>query len=254
MDDNLTVVRRTLCTLIQLVWPARCPGCDVLMTPRLGADITGPADIFCAECHPTIDTVDEPCMRCAMPLQNGTCTNCAREPLPLVSAASAVAYGGAMKQAILRLKHGARRDLGATLGPAFAGALALAVENVPSPNGHVPIIAVPVPLHPNRLRHRGYNQALELLRHAAPAQGIPILPDALIRRVDTLPLANLSPTERRDRVRDVFEIRRGCNVAGRHVILADDVMTTGATLVACARRLLAAGASGVSAAVLARAI
>jgi len=224
------------------------------MAQRPGADITGPADIFCPECHPSVETILHPCVRCGMPTEEGSCPSCARAASAFLSVASAVAYGGAMKQAILRLKHGSRRDLGPVLAPAFAGALSAVIENTPDRASGLPVVATPVPLHPNRLRKRGFNQALELLRAAAPAQDIPVLPDALVRRVDTLPLSELSPAERRERVSGVFSVRSREAIAGRHIILADDVMTTGATLSACATALLENGAAGVSAAVLARAI
>ncbi len=111
---------------------------------------------------------------------------------------------------------------------------------------------VPMPLHPERLRERGFNQAMEIARVASRQLRLPLLSQALIRQRATPPQAELPPGERRSNVRGAFA--GTCDLIGRHIILIDDVMTTGATVGECARVLKLHGASQVTVAVAARAL
>jgi ComF family protein len=105
-------------------------------------------------------------------------------------------------------------------------------------------VLVPVPLHPKRLRQRGYNQALLLAQELSKIIGLPVDEDALIRAQDVVPQARTkSAAERRQNVRHAFACNR--NMADKQILLIDDVCTTGATLDACAIALKAAGASSV---------
>ncbi len=106
-------------------------------------------------------------------------------------------------------------------------------------------ILCPVPLHATRLRARGFNQALLLARGLARRRGLALAPRLLARVRPTSEHAGLGAEARRNNVRDVFRVRPGPALAGRPVVLVDDVLTTGATADACARALLAAGASRV---------
>jgi len=115
-------------------------------------------------------------------------------------------------------------------------------------------LLVPVPLHWTRLFQRRYNQAA-LLAHAVRGAGGPELAaDWLVRRRRTPSQGHLGPTARERNVRGAFAMRAGRSVAGRRVVLIDDVMTTGATLEECARVLRRAGASSVGVLTLARAL
>jgi ComF family protein len=106
-------------------------------------------------------------------------------------------------------------------------------------------VLVPVPLHPRRRRERGYNQSELLARELGARTGLEVAARALVRRVDTPPQAGLSAAGRRRNVAGAFAVRRRTRVAGRVVILLDDVLTTGATALACARILREAGAAEV---------
>jgi ComF family protein len=104
------------------------------------------------------------------------------------------------------------------------------------------VVLVPVPLHPRRRRERGFNQS-ELIARAIEARtGCEIAPGALVRRKDTVPQADLGAAERRRNVAGAFAVRQRVRVTGRVVVLVDDVWTTGATALACARILREAGA------------
>jgi predicted amidophosphoribosyltransferase len=178
------------------------------------------------------------------------CNGCRKRPFPFFRAQAALAYGGALTQALLRLKHGGHRHLVTPL----ARYLAPVLSSMLAPGD----LLCPVPLHPERLKQRGFNQALEILRAANRA--LPeerrgrIVPEALCRRIDTPALGHGSPEDRARAVAGAFAVPRPGHIAARHVLVVDDVMTSGATLAECARTLLAAGAAKVSVAVLARAL
>jgi ComF family protein len=106
-------------------------------------------------------------------------------------------------------------------------------------------VLVPVPLHPRRLRERGFNQSELLAHELAQRVAQPVCADALVRRVDTAPQAGLTAAARRRNVVGAFAVKRKASVAGRTVVLVDDVLTTGATAIACATGLRQVGASEV---------
>lgn len=187
-----------------------------------------------------------------MPLDGGlVCPGCRRQPFPFARAFAALAYGGPLTQAILRFKHGGNRHL----APRLAGYLAPLLDQAVGQGAQ---IACPVPLHPRRLRQRGFNQALDLLRAAQAvsprASRIDIACSAMLRSIDTPSLGHGSPARRHQAVANAFAVARPAAIIGKRVLVVDDVMTTGATLAECARTLLAAGAREVMVAALARAV
>jgi len=156
------------------------------------------------------------------------------------------AYQGVLRACILAYKMRGRLGLGALLQ-------GLMLEGW-SRNGHLagaPDIIIPVPLHPRRLRMRGFNQSLELARPVARKTGRPLAPRALRRTRPTTPQFQLEPSQRASNIKGAFAAD-SAQVRGRRVLLVDDIMTTGATLEECARVLLEAGAAGVGVLVLAR--
>jgi ComF family protein len=168
------------------------------------------------------------------------CPRCRRRE-PLVSLARAVGpYEGALRAIVHALKYDGRQTIARHLAARMreAGAEVLSGAD----------LAVAVPLHRSRERARGFNQARELGRHL----GLPLV-DALARTRRTPSQADLPAARRHANVRGAFEWRSGVLVKGRTIVLVDDVSTTGATLNACARPLLDAGAAEVRALTAARA-
>jgi ComF family protein len=159
-----------------------------------------------------------------------------------------VRYGEVARESVHALKFRGRRVLAAPLGDLIADL----AWTTALPYGR-PELLVPVPLHPGRERERGYNQALLLARRVGRAWGVPVCADALERTLATRPQTELSAEARRANVRGAFSLRRPEPVAGRHVALIDDVVTTGSTAAACARCLEAGGASRVGVLAVARA-
>jgi ComF family protein len=226
--------------IASVLWPARCAGCDVFVPEGVG---------FCSACAVSVVPLGPCCPGCAMPFDgDGRCPGCRRLPLPFARASAALAYGGALTQALLRWKHGGHRHVVRAVASHFAPLLVQAT-------GQGAEVACPVPLHARRLVQRGFNQALDLLRFArGRGAHLDVLCDAMVRLVDTPSLGHGSPAERRRLVANAFTVARPRQVQGRHVLLVDDVMTSGATVSECARELLDAGAREVSVAVLARAL
>ncbi|TKJ29216.1 MAG: amidophosphoribosyltransferase [Chloroflexi bacterium B3_Chlor] len=150
---------------------------------------------------------------------------------------------GTLRTAIHRFKYSNTRPLAAPLGR-------LASEYLT--HNHLPAdVIVPVPLHPQRLRERGYNQATLVANEIHKALDIPLMENVLIRVKSTIPQVGLNALERRENVEGAFRCTDS-GLKGRSVLLVDDVCTTGATLEACSIALRQAGLRLVWGLVLAR--
>ena len=219
--------------LLDLVYPPRCPGCG-----SMGA-------VLCASCQARIEPPPAPaCIRCGHPAPTeNLCPTCRATPSHLDRIAASAVFAPPLREAIHELKYNNGRALARPLG---ARMVAYWREH-----GFGADVIVPVPLHKARLAERGYNQSALLARVLGQATGIPLDEKAVVRHKATQQQALLSAVERRENVKDAFSCRD--NVAGRRIVLVDDVTTTGATLEACAAALRAGGASGVWAYTLARA-
>ncbi|MFO0602524.1 MAG: ComF family protein [Polyangiales bacterium] len=154
-------------------------------------------------------------------------------------------HGASLARAIYRAKYDGDPNLAVALG-------ALLVETFEAPPEPDDAI-VPVPLHPRRLRERGYNQARELARPLARHLRVPVLTDVVERARDTPSQTRLDRAARRRNVADAFTVTRPEGVRGRRVLLVDDVVTTGATLASLRATILATGARSVRSVALSRA-
>lgn len=190
------------------------------------------------------------CLACADPLVTveALCPRCREHLMPAVDAPLGVHvawdHGGPLVRAIHRAKYGDDPAVAASLG-------ALLAEAWRAPEGFVATRVVPVPLHPARLRQRGFNQSAELARALAQQLDAPLAWRAVERVRDTPSQTRLDRGARRENVRSVF--RANGSLRGHHVVLVDDVVTTGATLSELRDAVLAAGATAVCATALARA-
>ena len=224
---------RVLTALLDLLFPPRCVGCG-----RSGVWL-------CASCQAAVPRLEPPlCPRCGEPLSpGGRCPRGGQHPLRLEGLRSAAWYDGPLRVAIHHHKY---RGLRALTGP-LAAILAEAWRRAPPPVD----LLVPVPLHPRRVRERGFNQAALLARHLSRETGLRLDERSLCRARYTAPQVSLSAPERRANVEGAF-VCQGTALAGRRVCLIDDLCTTGATLEACAAALRQAGAGAVWAFTLAR--
>ena len=186
----------------------------------------------------------------------GQCAWCREETFKFDQARSYGLYTGNLRAAVLQLKFQRRERLGKRLGELLAMVWGRVEEAYP---GERPVV-VPVPLHPSRQRERGFNQAellaLGLCQALARSDraAVPRIETRCLRRTrPTAPQTGLSLRARQENVRGVFSVVRPERVRERLVVLVDDVMTTGATLSACAGALKGVGARAVFALALARA-
>jgi len=174
----------------------------------------------------------------------GSCAGAVERAGPSSVVAFAL-YGGPVATALRRLKYQDRSDLARPLGDLLRRAARDAALRAD--------LVVPVPLHPTRLAERGYNQAALLGAAAARELGAPLEARALLRTRPTSQQARLPRAQRLENVTGAFRVRVPAQVRGRHVVLVDDVATTGATLAACLAALRESGAAAVTALVVARA-
>lgn len=191
------------------------------------------------------------CDACGTPFEydigpGALCVLCQAEKRDFVRLRAACLYDETSRDLILKLKHADRTDLASL----FAIWLARAAADLLAQAD----LIVPAPLHRWRLLHRRFNQAAEIARPLSRLCGVPCLADGLDRRRATASQAGKSALGRRRNVAAAFAVppQRRARIAGRRVLLIDDVFTTGATAGGCARALLAAGAAAVDVAVIAR--
>lgn len=204
--------------------------------------------VLCPECRQQLEHIAPPiCPKCGVPQSSGQlCLNCAGWQAEIYAIRSPFKFEGVMRQAIHQLKY---RNLRALAAP-LAKTLLEYLDSNPLPAE----VMVPVPLHPQRLRERGYNQSSLLAHELGKITGLPVADKWLTRARYTSPQARTgSVAERRSNVAGAFRCQ-GQTVSYQKVLLIDDVATTGATLNACAAALKAAGAASVYGLALAREI
>ena len=226
----MATLRRLTGAALDLAFPAACSGCG-----REG-------DPLCAVCLPALDA------RLALP--GGTPIGLPAElPAPLLQLESCAPFAGPVRAALHDLKYAGERRLAGPLGDALARRWARV--------GTGAEVVVPVPVHAERERRRGYDQAALIAEVAGERLGLPVV-RALERQRATIAQFELGRDERAANVDGAFRVRAGHatevarSVAGRWILLVDDVVTTGATLAACAFALERAGAPAVSAIAVAR--
>ena len=187
------------------------------------------------------------CPRCALPLKAPAplCGECLQREPPFAAAQVPFVYASPLDQLLMRLKFGRSLAAGRVLSELWLDVLHHEAPPLPA-------ALVPVPLHSQRLRERGYNQALELARPLARALGIPLRLDIVRRSRDTAAQSDLDAIERRRNLSGAFDIVDNAALP-THVALVDDVMTTGTTLRECAKTLRRAGVERVDVWALARA-
>lgn len=174
------------------------------------------------------------CAACDLPTSLLFCDGCSATTERAPNDEGAFLYGGAITEAIVRLKYGRRSDLAARLGQAMASGAPRRVD-----------VVVPVPLHAMRAAERGFNQSALLARPIARQLGVPLGARVLERLRDTPRQAAQRRTDRFMNVKSAFRCRDPRAVYGKRVLVVDDVRTTGATLAECCTVLAKAGAIAI---------
>jgi ComF family protein len=227
--------------LLVHVFPPRCPACQVVVEVQHN---------FCAPCFQALRPIADPqCACCGMPFAFSVgvaaqCPECLSAPPSYQRARAALVYDAVSAPLVRALKFHDR----------YTG-LGRAARMMQAAHGDQPVdVVVPVPLHWRRLLTRHYNQAALLAYGVAQQLGRPCAPRALKRTRYTRPQMRMKRAERLKNVRNLFAVRDLAAVQQKHVLLVDDVITTGATVNACAEALLRAGAQSVSVVALAKTV
>jgi ComF family protein len=257
------VLRSPLDAVGCTIFPAFCSLCGSLL-PHLSSapicsacwmEISVSGEPACTRCG---DTLDTPCAQPAAASGKqapSLCRACRLAPPPFVKAVAYGPYQGKMRELIHAFKYDGLRSVAPRLGELLARAITRLAAKAPSE-----LLVVSVPLHRSKHADRGFNQARLLaceavayLRKHPTALRLSLAPSTLMRLRATESQAGLTPRQRRLNVRGAFGVSDPAAVFGKHVLLIDDILTTGATARAAARALLQAGAESVWVATLARA-
>jgi ComF family protein len=229
---------------LDLVMPPLCLSCRRPVAQQGG---------LCAGCWGAIHFLGAPCCaRCGHPFPQAqpsdmVCGACLQSSPPFDRARAAFRYDDASKGLVLSFKHADRPGLARFLAPWMARAAGDLLQDAD--------LLLPVPLHRWRLLHRRYNQAALLAQNLGRFTKARYVPDLLRRVRHTKPQGRMSRSERQDNIRGAFRLAGPAErVAGKAVLLVDDVLTTGATIGACVRLLKKSGAARVDVLTLARVV
>lgn len=226
-------LNRLFGALVDVLMPPACMACK--------AEVATPNSL-CADCWGALPAIEGArCQQCSLPLPmqwqaESHCLGCLADPPAFDAAHAPFLYEGPARQLVLALKNGREGR-----APHMAAAMLRAAPAIDPA-----VLVVPVPLHRWRLVQRGYNQSLLLAREIARRSGAPLSIDSLVR---VKPTPRTRGMNRRQRIRNVagaFRAAQPERLKGAHILLIDDVITTGATASACARTLKRAGAASVT--------
>ncbi len=222
--------------ITDFIFPPRCVICGKLLP-------FGQSKTLCSICAKEIPfTKGQRCRMCGREIQQDMlCTRCRTADFAFTAGTAAFSYAH-MHQAIADLKfQGYLKD-----AEGLGMLMTIFLQNNYADWFLWADYMTEVPLHPAKKRRRGFNQVEALCRVIRQHSGLPFVPNVLQRRVDTVPQSSLSKQQRRENLQNVFTISAQPDmVQGKHILLVDDIFTTGSTLQECSRVLLRAGAKEV---------
>ncbi len=223
--------------VIDIIYPPACPICGKAL-----AVAGGVRRRVCAGCEKKLVYIGAlRCLKCGKELddaQKQYCYDCGRIEHTYTQGTAVFAYTEGIKQSIYRYKYKGRREYAVWYAEQIAKKCGAQIAI------WRPDVIIPVPLHRNKLRKRGYNQAELLAVEIGKNTGIPVDADYLLRGKNTAPMKALSENERTKNLEKAFLIKKN-GVKYNKVMLVDDIYTTGATVDACATELKAAGSEQV---------
>lgn len=219
---------------LDILYPRRCPVCGRIVMPK--------GRLICPGCLKALAPVRQPrCMKCGKEVAEDTveyCFDCTRHPRSFEYGAALLNYNEAAGRSMARIKYSNRREYLDFYAAATLARLGNTIRRMDAQ------ALVPVPVHPARLKARGFNQAGEFAGRLSGPLGIPVNATLLTRNKNTLPQKELNPAERLKNLEEAFQASQP--PPGLHsVILVDDIYTTGSTIEACARALKRVGISRV---------
>lgn len=239
ISTEFSLVRKSLSDLI---FPPFCPLCE--------EELTRHEHLVCEDCYESIHTIEGyVCKKCGAPIQEGrkTCGFCRGMRYHFKKVRAFGVYAPPLSEMVHLLKYERKTHLARRLGILMAN-LYLADPELSESDA-----IVPVPLHPARLRERGYNQSQLLAQMVSEISRAELVSDAVVRKKPTRSQTALKHNERRANLRNAFSVTDPDRLTGRSITVIDDVFTSGTTIDEMARTLLDAGAKQVYGLVLARA-
>ncbi len=238
------MITEVLNDISDVIFPPQCMGCaEILSRGR---------QLFCLACKEKIKFIrGSLCPVCGTtfldsPAESHLCGNCIENKTYFSCARAVFSYETIILDVIHKFKYGNNISVGAMLASFMAD------FSFPDVDFSDHSLMIPVPLHIKRLRERGFNQSLILARALAKKWQIPINFSLLKRHKSTLTQTGLHKTERKQNIKGAFEVNDKKIIAGKNIILVDDVYTTGATINECAKTMIKAGAQKVTVLTLAR--
>ncbi len=220
--------------LIGLIFPRRCPVCGEIVLPR--------GELICPECVKKLSPVRQPvCKCCGKQVESSRieyCFDCSRHPKSFRRNLALLNYNDAARKSMSAIKYKNKREYLDFYGQAVCQRFGRQILRMS------PDIIVPVPVHPSRLRGRGFNQAQILAEQIGRRLSIPVCSGGLKRIRRTAPQKELDPAQRLRNLRQAFGPGK-LPASVRTVLLVDDIYTTGSTMEACSRVLLSMGVKNV---------
>lgn len=226
---------RSLWGLENILFPRRCPVCGEIVVPE--------GELICRACIPKLSAVREPiCRKCGKEVlaeHEEYCMDCMRHRRTFESGAALLNYNKAAQKSMAAIKYKNRREYLDFYSSAMEYRFGERVRFWKAE------ALIPVPVHPSRLRKRGFNQAEELADRLGRGWKLPVDKGLLIRTKKTVPQRDLNPAERLKNLQEAFQVSRdrrgGQDRIWKCAVLVDDIYTTGSTMEACARVLKEAG-------------
>ena len=222
-------------SIADILYPHRCPICDNVLP-------VGTKTSLCPKCIKSVQRVTEPyCMKCGKPLENDLmqyCEVCNKHKYSYLQGRAAFIYEKNMRKSVAAFKQGRRKEYGSFYADEIVkkyGDWIVATKAQ---------ALIPVPIHRERYRKRGYNQAEVIAKYIGEKLNIPVLTDYLVRVKNTKALKNLNSTQRKEHLKKAFFVSDEAKMLYRDlrcVILVDDIYTTGSTIDECAKTLIGSG-------------
>lgn len=239
--------------LLNLIFPLDCRICEKPIRESKGYSI-------CEDCFKDIKLIDRPyCVKCGKPFLISTdlfkqdreilCVDCKRKKYSFEFARSVGVYHGILKECIHLFKYYGEKKLAGPLGKLLIDYL---VKNQEFKK--VIDLIIPVPLHKNDLKGRGFNQSILLSRTIGNYFSIPVKEEILIKKKLTSSQVNLSKKEREKNILRAFSVERTEEIKDKNILILDDIFTTGSTVEECARELKKAKARNIFVLTLARSV
>ena len=226
---GLGIIKKIGSVILDIIYPRRCPICDGIIKER--------SMLCCAECKDLLQLVGQNrCYKCGKPVSEDVeyCFDCSRKKFTYIEGRAVYVYNDLMKDSIARFKYNGRVEY----ADYYVWSI---VENLGNYIRELEVDAIiPVPIHSTKLNKRGYNQAEIIANKLGKAMNILVIPNALVRVVNTSAQKELDNKQREKNLRHAIKLNPRCNIPDdvKKVLIVDDIYTTGSTINACAKQLM----------------